>query len=157
MHRFVRGLRYMTRSDWAWLHAKLSLAFLCSFMTIYNPPSAVRHGLVSQNVILLVVLMMLMGGIISVIGILLRGTRIRPMIIGYAFELAGLIPLIAGPLLISGVYLWAAIEADVTSTLLGFAFTYSLAALLFARFIDIQQHHLSSKRTSRRELRRRSR
>lgn len=157
MHRFIKGLRYMTRSDWFWLHAKLALSVMCPIMTFINPPMAVSRGLVGPAVMNLVIFMILSGGLVSSLGILLRGTRSRPMLVGYAFEIAGLVPLICGPFLIAGVYLVVASNQDTPTTLIGFAFTYSLGALLLARLVDIQQHHLASKRTSKRELRRRSR
>ena len=145
IHGFLYGLRYVQKVDWAWIHAKMSIGILCPLMAFLNPPAATRNGMVNPAVMNLILLMLAAGGIISIIGLLVRGTRIRPLIVGYAIEMAGLIPLIAGPLFLAIIYLSTAIGGGVSS-LVGFAFCYTLASILFARYIDTLLHHLTHMR-----------
>lgn len=137
---FIRGLKHIRKDDWAWIHAKAAIGILCPMMAFVNPPLATRNGQMQVSVLYLVLCMLAVGGILSIIGLLLRGTRIKPSIVGYAFEMAGLIPLIAGPFFMSLIYLVTASQNG--ASLLGFGFTYALAAILFARYVDILIHRL---------------
>lgn len=145
-NQFVHGLKYVQKNDWAWIHAKIAIGILCPLMAFMNPPAATRTGIVHVQVLNLVLMMLVFGGLISIVGLLLRGTRIKPRIVGYAIEMAGLIPLIAGPFFLSLIYLSTGLSGG-PSALVGFAFTYTLAAILFARYVDTLMHHLTSSRS----------
>lgn len=153
--QFTHGLRYLKKNDWAWLHFTLSIGVLCPVITLLNPPQAVRTGLVAGTVMNLVIGMLLLGGLVSAIGLLIRTTKVRPLIVGYAIEMAGLIPLMAGPGLLAVVYLVSAFTARGPGSLVGFAFCYSLVAALFARYVDTLLHHLASKKDTEKRGQRR--
>lgn len=144
--RFAHGLKYVGKDDWAWIHAKAAIGILCPLMAFINPPAATRTGVVHIQVLNLILLMLAIGGIISIVGLLVRGARIKPQLVGYAIEMAGLVPLIAGPFLLSVIYLVTAATGGVAS-LVGFAFTYTLSAILFARYVDTLLHHLTASTT----------
>lgn len=145
----VRGLKYIQKNDWAWMHFKFAIGILCPVMAWINPPAVTRTGLVSAWAMNLILLMLFVGGLISIVGLLLRGTRVRPLIVGYAFEMAGLIPLIAGPSLLALTYLASSFSRAGPSALVGFAFCYSLAAALLARYVDTLLHHLVAKKKAK--------
>jgi hypothetical protein len=140
------GLRYLVVNDWAWIFAKLSAGILMplSIIDALGQTAAVRNGTVNATVLSALMYMMLFGGLLSISGILARGTRLRPLIVGYAIEIAGIIPLMVGPLLLSAIYLVSSINSGGTMT--GFTLCLSLSALFIARFTDIYVHHLSSKK-----------
>lgn len=144
-HQLFHGLKYIEKDDWAWIHAKIAIGVLCPLMAFLNPPAATREGIVHVQVLNLVLIMLVVGGIISIVGLVVRGTRIKPRIVGYAIEMAGLIPLIAGPFFLSLIYLVTGVSGG-TSSLVGFAFCYTLAAILFARYVDTLLHHLTSSK-----------
>jgi hypothetical protein len=148
-HGLIRGLKYIQRNDWAWIHFKVSIGILCPLMAWLNPPAVTRTGLVSAWVMNMILIMLLVGGLLSIVGLLLRGTRIRPLIVGYAFEMAGLIPLIAGPSLLALTYVVSSMTGAGPSSLVGFAFCYSLAAALIARYVDTLLHHLIAKKKAK--------
>jgi hypothetical protein len=97
--------------------------------------------------------MLLVGGLISIVGMLARGTRIKPLIVGYAIEMCGLIPLIAGPTLLAVIYAVSSATGGAAS-LIGFSFCYALSAALFARYVDTHLHHLTQRKSAGGEARR---
>lgn len=146
LRKMKHGLKFVSKQDWAWIHFKTAIGILCPTLAWINPPQAVSSGLVTGWVMNMILVMLLFGGLISITGLLLRGTRVRPLIVGYAFEMCGLIPLIAGPILLCFIYAVSAVlGATGPSSWVGFAFCYSLTAALFARYVDTLINHLAYK------------
>lgn len=143
--QLVHGLKYVQKNDWAWMHFKAAIGILLPLMCWINPPVATRTGLVGTPVMHAILIMLLVGGLISIVGMLARATRVRPLIVGYAIEMCGLIPLIAGPTLMAVIYAVSAYTGGASS-LVGFAFCYALSAALFARYVDTHLHHLTSRK-----------
>lgn len=142
---FFKGLRYMTFGDWAWLVAKLMTGILAPLTVFVSVPMAVSTGLLQMGTFYSVMALMALGGLLCATGLLLRGTRLRPMIVGYAFELAGLIPLMSAPFMLAAIYLMIAMASGKTATLLGASFCFALTSLIFARFADILSLRLATK------------
>lgn len=146
MRTFMRGLRYLVANDWAWVFAKITSGIFLPIALLenMNNSSSVQSGTISQMVYTSLMCLMIFGGSLSLIGIFARSTRIRPLIVGYAIEMGGLIPLAISPLFLSVIYLTSSIKTG--GGLSGFALCLSLAALFAARFTDIYIHHLTSKK-----------
>lgn len=146
MRTFVHGLRYLVANDWAWVFAKLTSGIflpLSLLENLANSPS-VRNGTIGPIVYTSLMCLMIFGGSLSIIGIMARSTRVKPLIVGYAIEMGGLIPLALSPLMLSIIFLANSINTG--GGLSGFALCLSLTALFVARFADIYIHHLTSKK-----------
>jgi len=146
MRTFVRGLRHLVANDWAWVFAKITSGILLPIALLENLPDSpsVQNGTISQMVYTSLMCLMIFGGSLSIIGIFARSTRLRPLIVGYAIEMGGLIPLAIAPLFLSIIFLVSSIRSG--GGLSGFALCISLTALFVARFTDIYIHHLASKK-----------
>lgn len=146
LHTFIHGLRYLVANDWAWVFAKITSGILLPLALLENMPnsSAVSSGTISAMVYTSLMCLMIFGGSLSIIGILARSTRVRPLIVGYAIEMGGLIPLALSPLMLAVIYMGNSIQTG--GGLSGFALCLSLSALFVARFTDIYIHHLASKK-----------
>lgn len=142
----VKGLRFVTFADWTWLAAKTIAAGIMPIAVIVSAhdSQSVRTRTVSLFVLDLLMYLMISGGLLSIFGILLRGTRVRPLIVGYAFELGGLVPLVLGPLLLAIIYTVSAIATG--GSMVGPMLCLGLSALFFARATDILTQHLMPKR-----------
>lgn len=146
MHTFMHGLRYLVANDWAWVFAKLTSGIFLPLSLLENitNSSAIQAGTISQMVYTSLMCLMIFGGSLSIIGIMARSTRVKPLIVGYAIEMGGLIPLALSPLMLAIIYLGSSIQSG--GGLSGFALCLSLSALFVARFADIYIHHLASKK-----------
>ena len=89
-------------------------------------------------------LLIFIGAIMSIIGMLLRGTQTQPMIVGYSIEIVGLIFLFTGPFLLCVGYTYNSAVNGTTFT--GAGLCYAIAAALVARFIDVYFHTLEGKK-----------
>lgn len=146
MRTFMHGLRYLVANDWAWVFAKITSGIflpIALLENIANSPS-IQSGTISEMVYTSLMCLMIFGGSLSLIGIFARSTRIKPLIVGYAIEMGGLIPLAISPLFLSIIFLLSSVKTG--GGLSGFALCLSLAALFAARFTDIYIHHLTSKK-----------
>jgi hypothetical protein len=146
MRTFMHGLRYLVANDWAWVFAKITSGIFLpiSILETMGNSASVRNGTVSEMVYTSLMCLMIFGGSLSLIGIFARSTRVKPLIVGYAIEMGGLIPLALGPLFLSIILLMSSIRSGGGIT--GFALCISLTALFVARFTDIYIHHLTSKK-----------
>ena len=146
VHAFMHGLRYLVANDWAWVFAKITSGLLLPLALLENMSGSpsIRNGTVSEVVFTSLTCLMIFGGALSIIGIFARSTRVKPLIVGYAIEMGGLIPLAIAPLFLSIIFLASSIQTG--GGLSGFALCLSLSALFVARFTDIYIHHLASKK-----------
>lgn len=146
MRTFVHGLRYLVANDWAWVFAKVTSGILLPIALLenINDSASVQSGTISTMVYTALMCLMIFGGSLSIIGIMARSTRIKPLIVGYAIEMGGLIPLALSPLMLSIILLGSSIKTG--GGISGFALCLSLSALFVARFTDIYVHHLASKK-----------
>jgi hypothetical protein len=146
MRTLLLGFRYLVANDWAWVFAKITSGIFLPLALLENisSSSSIQNGVISEMVYTSLMCLMIFGGSLSIIGILARATRVRPLIVGYAIEMGGLIPLAIAPLFLSIIFLAGSIKSG--GGLSGFALCLSLAALFAARFTDIYTHHLSSKK-----------
>ena len=88
---FVTGIRYLTARDWAWAHFKVFIGVLLPIMALIQPPSVARTRELNPSLIHVLLIMMLFGGLLCIIAVFLRGTKVQPLIVGYTLELGGLI------------------------------------------------------------------
>lgn len=133
----------MTRTDWGWVVAKTVTGLVLPAALFTWTPLAVKEGRLSQGVLAAVLAFMILGGLLSIIGIVLRGTRVRPLLVGYAIEIAGIVSLILGPLILAGIYTTNAVITGNNPT--GAVFCLCLAAPFVARGMDIMYTHLRPK------------
>ena len=140
MNRVLMGLQHMHKTDWGWLVAKIVSGVLLPIALI---ESGDRTS-VAFPVIMSLLSLMLLGGLLSVLGILLRGTRHKPLIVGYAIEVGGLTALILGPVILAFVYAIPAFTHGRFST--GALLCIAIAAPFGARLIDILYDHLVPKK-----------
>lgn len=141
--QFVKGLPFLDARDWGWAHFKVFIGGVTPIMALIQPPASVTSGNLDGTLVVILLSMVIVGGVLSVVGVLLRGTRVQPLIVGYTLELGGLIFLGGGFLLLTIGYFYNAVLTG--STILGALFCYSIFAALLARFIDVYFHTLESK------------
>lgn len=142
--QFIKGIKYLDARDWGWAHFKVFIGGVLPIMAILNPPVTVTSGNLDYRLVFTLLIMMSVGGLFSVVGVFLRGTKVQPLIVGYTLELGGLIFLGSGMLLLTTGYFYNSVVSG--TSLLGGVFCYSLFAALLARFIDVYFHTLESKK-----------
>lgn len=143
MKKFLLGLKLIDPRDWGWIHFKFAIALLLPIVAFISAPTPVTSRSLDGNLVKVLLWLMVIGGALSIIGMLLRGTQVQPLIVGYSVEIVGLIFLFTGPLLLAIGYTYNATVNGSTYT--GAALCYSIAAALAARFIDVYFHTLESK------------
>jgi phosphotransferase system glucose/maltose/N-acetylglucosamine-specific IIC component len=144
MHRFIQGLKLVDPRDWGWIHFKAAIGILVPLLIFLSPPSSVASQRLAPGLVRVLVLLIFVGAILSIIGMLLRGTQTQPMIVGYSIEIVGLIFLFTGPFLLCIGYTYNAWQQGTTYT--GAGLCYAIAAALLARFIDVYFHTLEGKK-----------
>lgn len=148
MRRFLHGLRYMGAQDYGWLTAKLVAGVIMPLSLLEaisrSKVEAINQGTVSVLVMTAIMLLMLGGGLLSIVGILLRGTQYRPLIVGYAFELGGLVLLMISPVLLAVPLFITAITKGGPFS--GTGLCLALATLFIARYIDLLINQLASRK-----------
>jgi hypothetical protein len=144
MRRANTGFRYMHRTDWGWLAAKTVTGVILPLTLFLNMPISVRNGTVSGYVVVALLGLMLLGGLLSITGILLRGTQVRPLIVGYAIEMGGILALILSLAILAAVYGISAVNegSSITAPVLCLA----IAAPFVARGLDVMFYHLAPKK-----------
>lgn len=142
MGRGHTGFRFMRKSDWGWLVAKLVSGVLLPITLIIGMDP--KTGTTVRGILILSLLcLMVFGGLLCMVGIVLRGTRHRPLIVGYAMEVGGLTALVLGPVLLSFVYGVNSVMNGTVPT--GSLLSLAIAAPYAARYIDIVSGHLAPK------------
>lgn len=133
----------MERTDWGWVFAKATTGLMLPIVLFIWVPQSVREGRPNSGVLMALIGLMLLGGVMSIVGIILRGTRVRPMIVGYAIEMAGIVSLVLGPLILGTIYgTQAAINGGSP---IGALLCLCLASPFVARGMDIMYIHLAPK------------
>lgn len=143
MGRHHTGFRYMRSHDWGWFVATFISGVVLPITLIANTNPA-QAGTMRGILIISLLCMMAFGGTLSVIGIYLRGTRHRPLIVGYAMEVGGVIALILAPALLSIVYGVNTVISGTTPT--GSMLSLAIAAPYTARLLDIVFGHLAPRK-----------
>lgn len=144
MRRFILGLKLVDPRDWGWIHFKAAIGILVPAMIWFGPPAPVTAQRLDGGLVRVLVLLIFVGAILSIMGMLLRGTQVQPMIVGYSVEIVGLIFLFTGPFLLCIGYTYNSWIQG--SSFAGASFCYALAAALVARFIDVYFHTLEGKK-----------
>lgn len=144
--RYFHGFRYLMANDWGWVAAKVVGGIMMPLVVLdsISQSTAVRSGTISAFILTTLMYVMLAGGVLSFAGITARATRVRPLIVGYAIEIGGLVCLISSPMLLAIIYFATAIANGTGWT--GPILCLSLAALFAARAIDIYVHHIMPKK-----------
>jgi hypothetical protein len=144
MRRFILGLKLVDPRDWGWIHFKAAIGILVPVLIFLSPPAPVTAQRLDGNLVRVLVILIFVGSILSIIGMLLRGTQTQPMIVGYSIEIVGLIFLFTGPFLLCIGYTYNSWAQGTTYTAAGLC--YAIAAALVARFIDVYFHTLEGKK-----------
>jgi uncharacterized membrane protein len=125
------------------VHFKFAIGLLVPYLVLFSTNGALSGRTLDAALIRTLLIIMCLGSVLSIIGVLLRGTRVQPLIVGYSIEICGLIFLFTGPFLLSVGYTYAAMQ--VGSSLVSAGLCYAISAALLARFIDVYFHTLESK------------
>lgn len=141
--QFVRGLRFLDGRDWGWIHFKIAIGILVPLLAFISAPAPVTMRTLDAGIVRILISVMAAGAILCILGILLRATRVQPLIVGYSVEIAGLVFLFTGPFFLSIGYAYMAFSNGTTYVAAGFC--YALSAAMMARFIDVYFHTLESK------------
>lgn len=136
------GFRFMRKSDWGWLAAKLVSGVLLPVALVLDMAPA-RFTTMRGILILSLLCLMVFGGLVCMVGITLRGTLHRPLIVGYALEVGGLTALVLGPVMLSVIYGINSFERGSPPT--GSLLCLAIAAPYVARYIDIVSVHLAPR------------
>lgn len=136
------GFRFIRRNDWGWIIANFASGILLPVALIVAM-DPIAPGNVRGILILSLLCLMVFGGLLGILGIILRGTRHRPIIVGYAIEVGGLTALVLGPVLLSIVYGMNAYATGSVPT--GSLLCLAISAPYAARYIDIVFAHLIPK------------
>lgn len=144
MRRFLLGLRLIDPRDWGWIHFKFAIGLLVPWLAFVSAPAPVSNRNLDGGLVRILLLLMLTGAALSILGMLLRGTQVQPLIVGYSIEIVGLIFLFTGPFMLSIGYTYNSWTNGTTFTAAGLC--YAIAAALLARFIDVYFHTLEGKK-----------
>lgn len=97
MRRIGRALRRLTPVHWAYIHFKLALGVAWP-ITLWALTPAVVNEALQRAIVTTMASVTVIGGVMSVVGLVMTAQRGRTRTIGVSIELAGIALLSSGPL-----------------------------------------------------------
>lgn len=134
----LRGARtavgHLTRTDWAFLHAKVALCFLLMIPLVQL--ASVKDNL-TQAFVLAWFLVTLVGFWVSAVGLVMSAQKYQTRRNGFAVEMSGLWLIMSGPLvfILFQIGLWVDTGQQ---RLVSIALCYVIASFLAARMVMIK-------------------
>lgn len=152
MFRTLRDwlFRRITLRHWAWIHAFLALGVGWGTAMIFSPPPS-YHGFVEAASIFLMGLSTLIGGLVSVVGMIMTLVDRRKIAItGLWVELVGAVLLTGGPLQYLGLQIGYIADGQTDSRYALAWFSYAMIAFMLVRFSVVIPAIIAARRADRR-------
>lgn len=130
--RTIRALRRLTPVHWAYIHFKLALGMAWPVALFFYTPTVVNDAL-QRTIVSTMCGVTILGGVMSIIGLVMTAQRGKVRTIGVSIELAGIALLSSGPLAYFFTQATLAMH-DLDRVALAF-FSYAMLAALICRLV----------------------
>ncbi|WP_307083520.1 hypothetical protein [Arthrobacter agilis] len=130
--RTARALKRLTPVHWAYIHFKFALGVVWPTVLWLLTPTAVNDAL-QRTIVTTMAGATILGGIMSITGLIMTAQRGRVRTIGVSIELAGIALLSSGPLSYFFTQAYLALSNYERAALAVFA--YAMLAALICRFV----------------------